>query len=298
MKIGIDIGGSHIAVSLIEDDGKIINKLEEDIKKQENAKEYIVNYMEKAIKKLSKNAFIDKIGIAVPGDPENYIVKNLVNLNIKEIDFSYLLEKYNTCVNVINDAKAAGLAEKNIGALKEYKDCVFLCLGTGIGGAVFLNNNLLKTNRGAGFELGHMVIDKNGTRCNCGKIGCFETCCSIKRFKSKIRNILEKIYGDKYGLDKSVVLKQLLYQNLENEEIKEIVGNYINDLEVGLFNIIDIFEPEAICLGGGFVHYKDILYQPIVNKVQEKKYAFHTDFVPEIVLAKFDNEAGMIGAVL
>ena len=121
---------------------------------------------------------------------------------------------------------------------------------------------------------------------------------SIKRFKSKIRNILEKIYGDKYGLDKSVVLKQLLYQNLENEEIKEIVGNYINDLEVGLFNIIDIFEPEAICLGGGFVHYKDILYQPIVNKVQEKKYAFHTDFVPEIVLAKFDNEAGMIGAVL
>ena len=75
MKIGIDIGGSHIAVSLIEDDGKIINKLEEDIKKQENAKEYIVNYVEKAIKKLSKNAFIDKIGIAVPGDPENYIVK-------------------------------------------------------------------------------------------------------------------------------------------------------------------------------------------------------------------------------
>lgn len=298
MKIGIDIGGSHIAVGLIENDGKIIKKLEEDIKTKENAKEYIMNYVDKAIQELSKNAVIDKIGIAVPGNTNNYKAKNLVNLDIKEIDFSYLIEKYNVRVNVINDAKAAGIAEKDLGALTEYKDCVFLCLGTGIGGAVFLNNTLLKTNRGAGFELGHMVINKNGEKCNCGKTGCFETCCSIKRFKNRIKYILEEMYKNKYELDNSVILKEVLYKNLENEEIKKVINNYINDLEVGLFNIIDIFEPEAICLGGGFVHYKDILYQPLVNKVQEKKYAFHTDFVPEIVLAKFDNEAGMIGAVL
>lgn len=298
MKIGIDIGGSHIAVGLIENNGKIIKKIEEDIKTKENAKEYIVNYVDKAIQELSKNAVIDKIGIAVPGNSNNYKAKNLVNLNIKEIDFSYLIEKYNVGVNVINDAKAAGLAEKVLGSLTEYKDCVFLCLGTGIGGAVFLDNTLLKTNRGAGFELGHMVINKNGEKCNCGKTGCFETCCSIKRFKNRIKCILEEMYKNKYELDNSVVLKEVLYKNLENEEIKKLINNYIKDLEVGLFNIIDIFEPEAICLGGGFVHYKDILYQPLVNKMQEKKYAFHTDFVPKIVLAKFDNEAGMIGAVL
>ena len=298
MKIGIDIGGSHIAIGAIGEDGSIINKIEEDMKTNNNSKEYIVNYVDKTIQKLSKNAVIDKIGIAVPGNPNNYKSKNLVNLGIKEIDFSYLIERYNTNINVINDAKAAGIAEKKLGALREYKDCVFLCLGTGIGGAVFLNNTLLKNNKGAGFELGHMVIDKNGEKCNCGKTGCFETCCSIKRFKNRIKYILSKIYKDKYELDNSVVLKKLLYENLDNEEIKKVICNYINDLEVGLFNIIDIFEPEAICLGGGFVHYKDILYQPLVNKMQEKNYAFHTDFVPKIVLAKFDNEAGMIGAIL
>ena len=90
-------------------------------------------------------------------------------------------------VKLKNDSKAAGLAEFKYGSLKKYNDAVFLCLGTGIGSAVFLNGELLEANKHVGFELGHIVLDRDGIKCNCGKKGCFETYCSIKRFKENAR---------------------------------------------------------------------------------------------------------------
>ena len=88
-----------------------------------------------------------------------------------------VMEKIKIPIKIKNDSKAAAEAEYTYGALQGYNDSVFLCLGTGIGSAVFLNGKLLKANKHIGFELGHMVIDKNGIECNCGKRGCFETYC-------------------------------------------------------------------------------------------------------------------------
>lgn len=303
MKIGIDIGGSHIAVGVIGENGNIINKIEQDIKVEDNINKYIVRFVDETIQRLSQNETIDKIGIAVPGSYEGYKAKNLVNLGIKEIDFSHLAKKYNTNLSIVNDAKAAGIAEKKYGSLKNYKYCIFLCLGTGIGGAAFLDEKLLKTYRSPGLEIGHMVIDKNGEKCECGKNGCFETFCSIKRFKDKIKKVIEDIYRDDKSFQKeimedSIIFKEVLYSNLENKKIKKLIQEYIDNMQVGLYNIIDIFEPEAICLGGGFTHYKDILYYPLLEQMEERKYFYHMDFIPEITLAKFENDAGMIGAVI
>lgn len=297
MKIGIDIGGSHIGIALVNEKGKIIEKIEQDIKVKKNIEKYVVDYVDNAIEKLTKNVDIEEIGIAAPGKPEKTIITNLVNLKLEKIDFKKLEDKYKVKVKCINDAKAAAIAEKEYGALKNYKDCAFLCLGTGIGGAIFLDNRLLKATRNPGFEIGHMIINKNGIQCNCGKKGCFETYCSMKRWKTKIEKVLHKICNTLKITD-AIMLKQLLKENIENEEIQKIIDEYINNLIIGLSNIIDIFEPEAICLGGSFVYFEDILYEKLVKEMQDRRYVFNKKEIPKIVLAKLKNDAGIIGATL
>ena len=125
----------------------------------------------------------------MPGSPRETKVENIVNLGIDEMDFKEIIDKYDIPFQIKNDSKVAGLAEKNFGAMREYNDFVFLCLGTGIGASVFMNGEMLQDKRNVGFELGHMIIDKNGTACNCGKNGCFETYCSIRRFKENAKII-------------------------------------------------------------------------------------------------------------
>lgn len=297
MKIGIDIGGSHLAIAKVNNEGRIIEKIEQDIIKQEEMEKYIVDYVDKAIEKLSKTADIEEIGVSAPGNPKGTIITNLVNLGLTQIDFNPLEEKYNVKIKSINDAKAAALAEKKYGAIKGSKDSVFLCLGTGIGGAVFLNNELLQSNRNPGFELGHIIIDKKGKPCNCGKRGCFETYCSMKRLKESLQQVLEKILLNEQ-ITNAIELKELLHKNKDNKQIKQILDEYIDNLIVGLSNIIDIFEPEIICLGGSFVYFKEILYDELVRKMEERKYVFNKQSIPKIVLAKLKNDAGIIGATL
>lgn len=144
MKIGVDIGGSHVAIGIVNKD-KIINKTEVEISSniieiEEFITKYIVNYIEEVKKKES----VELIGIATPGNAKNGIIYEIVNLGIKEFNITKELQQYyNVPILVRNDAKCAAMAEKIYGSLKTYQDAVFLCLGTGIGAGVFLDNKLL-----------------------------------------------------------------------------------------------------------------------------------------------------------
>ena len=324
MKIGIDLGGSHIGIGLLNNDNRIVNKIEKDIDEIGRYEKQILKFIDEQIEILKKNNRIDLIGIATPGNIKGDCMENLVNLGIKRLDFSGLIEKNKDIIfQINNDSKAAGVAEMEYGALKKYKDAVFLCLGTGIGSAVFLNGKLLKANKNIGFELGHMIIDKNGLKCNCGKRGCFETYCSIKRFKENIANILnlkessseeikeileKMMITDKNGKDSilinllgnetSIVYGKLCISEQDVLRVREVVEQYISDLIIGLSNIIEIFEPEAICLGGSFVFFKNIFYNKLVEEMNKRKYVFNKDDLPKIVLAELKNDAGIIGAVL
>ncbi len=295
MKVGIDIGGSHIAIGIVEG-SNILNRSEIEIDKNkiQNIEEYILKYIVNTISNIKINGEIELIGIATPGNPENGTISSMFNLGIKEYNIEEKLKQYyNVPIIIRNDAKCAALAEKIYGSLKNYEDAVFLCLGTGIGSGVFLNNELLVPKRNIGFEIGHMVIEKQGEECNCGKLGCFETYCSIKRFRDKIKQILnipEEIQGKEFlaGLEK----------NINNADVQETINTYIQNLIIGLSNIIDIFEPQAISLGGGFVHYKNILYNKFLEEFYNKKYVFNKNSLPEIKLATLGNDAGIIGAVI
>ncbi len=295
MKIGIDMGGSHVAIGIVNENGKIIEKFEKDIKTVgDQAKAEISTYIIEIISKIKENHNIEKIGIGSPGTPRDGVLTNLINLKIKEFYISsILMEHFDIPVLLKNDAKCAGLAEKTYGALKEYQDAVFLCLGTGIGASVFMNGKELKPIQNPGMEIGHMVIDKNGIKCNCGKTGCFETLCSIKRLKDKLI--------DEMNLSKKVSSKELLEilkWRAKEENIKKILEEYIDNLNIGLSNIIDIFAPQAICLGGGFVYFEEILYKPFLEKYYNERKSFYKDRIPDIKLALLGNDAGIIGATI
>ena len=293
MKVGIDIGGSHIGIGLINEDGKIVEKVEKDIKINENIQEEIEQFIIEKVMQFQLLNEIEMIGIAVPGTVSNNKILKAVNLGIEDYDLaSHLKEILNIDIKLKNDAKCAALAEQKYGELNQYQNSIFLCIGTGIGGAVIYNGKLLEAKDVPGFEFSHMIIQKNGTLCNCGKRGCFETYASMKRFKEKIAKEfnLNTVEGE--------YIKQYILQNENNPTLKYIINNYIENLAIGISNIINIFEPEAICFGGSFAYFEDIFLEPLKKMLLEGNLLFNKRCDIILKLAKLKNDAGIIGATL
>lgn len=296
MKVGIDIGGSHVAVGLINEAGRIICKSEKSLDDklgEENFSKTLIktiiqqidNVLEQANKDITK---VTLIGIAVPGMVSKTEIIKAENLHIKDLQIVKEINKYyNIPIKLRNDAKCAALAEKEYGSLKKAKDAIFLTLGTGIGGAVFLKGELLVPSNYEGFEIGHMTIEKDGIKCNCGRKGCFEKYASMKALKEKIAKKLgkENITGEE--------LKDIL----ENIKDNEIIDEYIEDLSSGIASLINIFAPEIISIGGSFSYYEKTLLNKLKLRL-EKEALFNKNNTPKIVLAKLKNDAGIIGSVL
>ena len=299
MKIGIDVGGSHIAVGAVNDDNFLLSEIAKDIKiaESEDPAKTLLDNMIIMIEELTKQEKLDKIdliGIAAPGIIKNGIIVRAENLKVYNTDIiSVIKEKFNTETILRNDAKCAALAEKKVGSLEDVNDAVFLTLGTGIGGAVFLNGQLLKPMNTDAFEIGHMVIDTNGIKCTCGRHGCFETFGSMRRFKNKIR--------ERLGLGKDVRGKQI-EEMLRNEDtfekVRDIVEEYVKYMCVGLENLINLFDPEVISIGGSFAHYEDILCVRIKEELKRRNQILNEKMLPEIRVAKLGNKAGIIGATI
>ena len=213
------------------------------------------------------------------------------NLGIENFDIASKLKNALDFKNIYvkNDAKCAGLCEKEFGSLKEYSNCVFICLGTGIGSAVFMEDKLLSAKEYSGFELGHMVINENGKICSCGRKGCFEVYASMKAFKE---NITKRMNIDNCN---GANIYEIVEKN--KDKVQDIIDEYIKYLCVGFINIINIFEPEAICIGGSFAHFKNILLEPLVERLHNNCESFD-DIIPDIVIAKMGNDAGVIGATI
>lgn len=300
MKIGIDLGGSHIAIGVIDNTGKILEKVEKRIMASEknNIKKVIEDYILEKSEIFIKQYKVTEIGIAIPGTVKEETVIKSVNLGLKNYNIvKNLQNKINLPIKIRNDAKCAALAENTYGALKSYKRTVFLTLGTGIGGAVMIHNQLLDTGELPGCEFGHMIIEKNGRLCKCGKKGCWETYASMKAFKASLRDIL--------GLDEKTsgkALIDILRKNDKNNpnylQINRLIEQYIEYLSIGIANLINIFEPEAIGIGGSFVFYEDIFLEKLKKKLINDKLLFNERKEIIVQTAILDNDAGMIGATL
>lgn len=299
MKIGIDVGGSHIGLGIVDKNGTMLYKKEKDYKLHiDDMSPIVLDTIIELIEELIKEndiivQEIESIGIAFPGTVSNGIVIKAENLGIENFEIvEELNRKFDMPIRLENDAKCAAIAEKKYGSLKKYDDALFLIIGTGIGGAVFLKGELLKPKRYSGFEVGHMAISKDGPKCNCGRNGCFEVYSSIKRLKQKIQKEfdLQDIDGKK--------IEQFMIKNIENERLNSIIDTYIDYLALGIANLINIFEPEAISIGGSFAHYKEILLKKLEENLLNGDGLYNKGELPKIEVAELKNDAGIIGAAL
>lgn len=298
MRIGIDLGGSHIGVGLVDDFGNIIIKKEEEISIQDKLnierkiEETIVKYInEIMLEKQIDDKEIEFIGIACPGCVNNETIVLAVNLGINNFEIVKTLNKYFTIpIYLKNDAKCAAICEKKYGSLKQYSDAIFMTIGTGIGGAVFYKDKLVVPKVNEGFEIGHMITNKNGRLCKCGKHGCFETYASITALKNDVKDAL--------NIEKQITGKELfnyINQNIDNEKINTIIKEYVKELAIGISNLINIFAPEAISIGGSFIYYKNIFMDNLKNELKNSNLLFNS-VIPDILIANTGNDAGIIGA--
>lgn len=295
MKIGVDIGGSHMAIGIIDNENNIIERYEKDYTKEEKdniiltIERYIVDVVEDL---KSRNIEIEKIGIAVPGSTKNGVIIKAINLGIKNYDIAKSIkDKTNIAVQVINDAKSACKAEYNCIKKENIENMLFLAIGTGIGGGMIYNGKLMTGREFDGCEFGHMIIKQNGIPCKCGKQGCFEKYGSILEYKNKVKERLHippEINSDP--------LRDIM--NEHKGEIEDLRQEYLNDLALGISNLINIFEPDTVVIGGGFAHFAYMFMEDLKEKLLSSNLLFNKRDDIDLRVAKTQNDAAMIGSVL
>lgn len=300
MKIGIDLGGSHIAVGVVNNKGIIVEKVEKRLisTEKKNIKKTIEDYIIENVNNFCNKYDITELGMAIPGTLKDNVILKSVNLGIENYNIvDKLNEKIKLPIKIKNDAKCAAIAENVYGCLKKYKRSIFLTLGTGIGGAVIINNKLLDTGDLPGCEFGHLVIEKNGIQCNCGKKGCWERYASMKSFKNKLRKELGYTEQTR-GQELFDIIRNNNIKNENYETIEKVVDEFINDLSIGIANLINIFEPEAVGIGGSFIYFEEVLLDRLKLKLTNSNLLFNPRKEVVIETAILGNDAGIIGATI
>jgi len=286
MIIGVDLGGTKIAAALANADGKIITDitLPTEAKK---GKKYVIDNLKKAIYTLAKGhkATIDCIGIGVPGPIlyEKGIVIEPPNLpGWKRVNLKKLLEKeFNVPIHVDNDANCAALAEARFGAGKKAHNFIYMTISTGIGGGIIIDRKLYRGTIGAAGEFGHMIIDSKGFTCGCGNVGCLEALGSGTAIKKRA------------GMD-AIAVELAARQG--DKEAQQVIRETAHYLAIGISNLVNIFNPEMVILGGGVSKMRELLLTPI--RKEFRQYALKlTARGVKIVRAKLGSESGVLGAV-
>ena len=302
--IGVDLGGTNIAVGIVDENNKIIKKGKTPTAPERGA-DAIVADMATLSRSLLAEAEIPLsevawAGVATPGtaDSERGVVVYANNVPFLDYplaaNLSALLD--GIPVHIENDANAAAKAEAIAGVAKDAKYSVMITLGTGLGGGIVL-------------ELGHMVIEKDGRQCSCGRRGCWEAYSSATGLVNITKDRIEDarragrktVMEDMIGGDINAVNARTAFTAMKqgDEVAAEVVDEYIDYLACGLGNIINIFQPEIISIGGGVCGEGDYLLKPLREKVFYKEtYTKEGTPQTDVVVAELGNDAGIIGAAV
>ena len=300
--IGVDLGGSHVSATVVDEDGKIVERAEHDI--VDHAKDAVIDVVAKAIDSAIDQAKskVDAIGVGSPGniDPQTGTVTYSPNFGWHDVPLGPELRKrFDVPVFIGNDARCATLGEYTYGTGRGTQDFVLLTLGTGIGGGIVSAGTLaIGLKAGAG-EIGHHQIRAtDGFYCNCGKRGCFEAQASgtglirhaVAVAPSFPRSELVRGKPEKLG-------SKSIRKAAEAGDMHGTVAwnNFIADLARGIANVIAFVNPETIALGGGVSSAGAFMLDALLPKVDEL-----TTMVPrsttKIVVAELGNDAGAVGA--
>ena len=309
--IGVDLGGTNIAVGIVNENYEIVKKGSVPTLAQRGP-EPIVHDMAELCKKLLAECEIamDDVtgaGIACPGtvNPATGIVEYANNIKFSDFPLVALFSKEMDMpaenVKIGNDANLAALGEAVAGAAKGASSSVMITLGTGVGGGVILDGKMLMGCAFGGAELGHTVIELNGRQCSCGRKGCFEAYCSatalVKLTKEKFEATSGTLMHEMCENDINRVGGKTAFAAMKKGDKAgaEVVDAYISYLACGVANLINIFQPEVFTIGGGVSGEGDNLLVPLKEKVSEQIYSKDKILKTDLRIATLGNDAGIIG---
>ncbi len=310
-RVGVDLGGTNIAVGVINENYEIIGRGKLKTNAPRPAKEIMVDIV-KAVELAVKDAKltladIESIGIGTPGNvnKETGCIEYANNLQFNQVPAVQMLgELIDTKIYLENDANCAALGEAIAGVGKGKKLFIAITLGTGVGGGIINDGKIMAGCNEAGGELGHTVINMDGISCNCGRVGCWEAYASASALVKQTRDAMKvhknsKMWNIAGGSLDNVGGKTAFDAMRAGDEYgTEVVKKYIEYVGIGTVNIINIFQPEMICFGGGICNEGETLLAPLREYIESKRYSRYCEKQTEICRAKLGNDAGIIGAAL
>lgn len=309
--LAIDLGGTKIAAAVISPQGKIVSQAY-CLSLAEKGPEAVINrVVSTAHRALEQSRFEPSgtggVAMATAGavDAKRGLVTASAHLpgwhNIPIQDI--LAQKLGAKTYLINDASAAALGEYWLGAGKGVHNLVYLTVSTGIGGGLIVNGELYLGADGSAGELGHMTVDVNGERCNCGNIGCWETLASgtaiakeaVKRLNQGGKSSLIDLVGGKL---ENITAKTVASAAQRGDALAySVIARTAHYLGIGMVNIVNIFNPELIIVGGGVARVGKLLLDPAQKIVKERAFSLPAHTV-RIVPAKLGDSSALIGAAL
>ena len=307
--LGIDLGGTNIAVGVVDENFKIVGRGKMKTNAPRPAEE-ICDDMATAVKMAVEDAGltmddIDTIGIGAPGsiNPHTGMIAVSNNLQFEKVPMGPMLkERLGRDVFIENDASAAAYGEFLAGAGRGTQDMVAITLGTGVGGGVIIGGKLFSGSNLAGGELGHTVIVQGGEQCTCGRKGCWEAYASatglIKLTKASMEANPNSKMWELCDGDINNASGRTAYDGMrsDDEAAKEVVKKYEEYVACGITNMVNIFQPEVLCIGGGISKEGDTLLAPIVEVVDAERFTKNVEKQTVVKIAELGNDAGIIGA--
>lgn len=308
--LGIDLGGTNIAVGLVDGNGRMICKGSIPTKKERHYRE-ILKDMTMLARSLIEEAglsleTIQSVGVGAPGTPdlENGVLVYNNNLGFRNVPVRAEIQKHLPLrVYLDNDANCAALAEGLVGAARGVGSSVTITLGTGIGSGVIINNRVYSGFNYGAAEVGHMVIEAGGQTCTCGRRGCWEVYASatalIRQAQAAAAAHPESLLATLTQGDPTKITAKTPFDAARQGDLfaAEVVEKYFDYLAVGISNIINIFQPNVIVIGGGISKQGDYLLTSLQKRVEQETY---TKDIPttQLKLAVLGNDAGIVGAAL
>ncbi|MCQ2416603.1 MAG: ROK family glucokinase [Oscillospiraceae bacterium] len=306
--VGIDLGGTNIVAGLVDENYQILKKVSRKTNRPRPAEEIAADMAACALDAIKEAGLtteqVEWIGIGTPGiaNSETGIIEYSNNLDFHNVPMvKWISEATGLPAFVENDANAAAYGEFVAGAAKGARNAICITLGTGVGGGVIIDGKIYAGSNFAGAELGHTTLTMDGPLCTCGRRGCFEVYSSatglVRMTNEAMAAHPESIMHARAKEEEKVSARTAFdCMRMGDQTAKEVVDFYIRALAAGITNMINIFQPDVLCIGGGVCNEGDALLLPVKEHVAKEVYTKNSDKNTEIVIAKLGNDAGIIGA--
>ncbi len=308
-RLGIDLGGTNIVAGVVDGEYHVLAKAACKTAMPRPA-EQIAEDMASVAKQAVENAGltlsdIDAMGVGSPGsiDPVNGVITYANNLDFYNVPMAEMLkERLGTEFYLENDANAAAYGEYIAGVGKGTRNFIAVTLGTGVGGGVIIDGKIYSGSNNAGAELGHIVINMAGEICTCGRQGCWEAYASatalIRQTKQAMIRYPYSVMWELCKGELAAVSGRTAFDAMRagDDVGRRVVECYLEYVGIGISNVINIFQPDVLCIGGGISKEGDTLLKPIQAYVQGENYARSLQKNTQIKIAALGNDAGIIGA--